>query len=93
MLRGIQKRMIVCKPSPTSRFECAYFVLRDKGEIKPQEKEDTMREIRRMLSDGERQANRGSKKLGSREHRRRLWIFFGGVLCGALPLLLLLLLS
>ena len=95
MLRGIQKRMIVCKPPSGSRFESAYFVLREKeGGAPDEDKEVLMREVRRILAEGD--AKRRGVSDGTRTaHPIRIGLlcFFGGLCCGLLPPLLILILS
>ena len=93
MLRGIQKRMIVCKPPSGSRFECAYFVLRDEKDVPAQDKEALMREVRQLLAEGERRKKKSKDSEGARTLRRTLWLFFGGMVCGAFPFALLLIFS
>ena len=90
MLRGVQKRMIVCKGPCGSRFEYAYFVLREGADAPAEDRDAMMREIKSMLA----QSERGKKKsAASPSLRRALWLFFGGALLGALPLALVLILS
>ena len=91
MLRGIQKRMIVCKPPVGSRFECAYFVLRDGQERTAGGTEALMREVCEMLAEGERR-KRGAEDR-ARTLLRALWIFLGGMACGAFPFCMLLIFS
>ena len=93
MLRGIQKRMIVCKPPSGSRFECAYFVLREDREGPTDDKETLMREVRNILAESERKKKKPSGEPALTSLRRALWLFFGGMACGALPLGLLLIFS
>ena len=93
MLRGIQKRMIVCKPPSGSRFECAYFVLRDEKDVPNEDKETLMREVRRLLAEGERKKKKLAGGEGVHALRRALALFFGGMACGAFPLCLLLIFS
>ena len=91
MLRGIQKQMIVCKPPSGSRFECAYFVLRDEKNPPADGKDALMREIRQLLAEGERRKKKKSESVHTL--RRTLWLFFGGMACGAFPFCLLLIFS
>ena len=93
MLRGVQKRMIVCKGPIGSHFECAYFILRERADTPAEDPDAMMREVRRILSESER---RKKKKLGesaSPSMRRSLWLFLGGAICGALPLALAMIFS
>lgn len=92
MLRGIQKRMIVCKPPSGSRFECAYFVLRDREIPTPTEDQDAlMREVKRIFAEGE--AKKKGRNATSHALRLGVLCFFGGLICGLLPPLLILILS
>ena len=93
MLRGIQKRMIVCKPPSGSRFECAYFVLRDGSDTPTEDKDAMMREVTTMLAESERRKKKASTAPITPSLRRALWLFFGGAACGALPFALLLIFS
>ena len=92
MLRGIQKRMIVCKPPSGSRFECAYFVLRDGKESPTEDQDAMMREVKSILAESERRKKKRSADP-SPSLQRSLWLFFGGAVCGALPLALLMIFS
>ena len=87
MLRGIQKRMIVCKPPIGSRFEAAYFVLRENADAHTEDKGALMRDIERMLKEGDRQ--KSTPASASQALRRALALFFGGMACGILPFALL----
>ena len=87
MLRGTQKRMIVCKPPIGSRFEAAYFVLREGAEPHAEDKGALMKEIERMLNEGDRRKKNSSAP--SHALRRALALFFGGMACGVLPFALL----
>ncbi len=89
MLRGTQKRMIVCKPPVGSRFETAYFILREGVEPHAEDKGALMREIEGMLNEGERRKKKPDSLDGSYSLRRTLALFLGGMACGALPLALL----
>ena len=90
MLRGTQRRMIVCKPPVGSRFEYAYFVLREDKHAAAEDKDTLMREIERMLAEGERRrAKPSDAPAPSHPLRRALALFFGGMACGLLPLALL----
>lgn len=82
--------MIVCKPPLGSRFECAYFILRDGADAPTEDRDAMMREVRSILSESERKKTKTN--FPSSLHRA-LWLFFGGVVCGALPLALLLIFS
>lgn len=85
--------MIVCKPPVGSRFECAYFVLRDEKDAPVGDKEALMREVRQILAEGERKKKRAAGSEGAHALRRALWLFFGGMACGAFPFCLLLIFS
>ncbi len=93
MLRGIQKRMIVCKPPSGSRFECAYFVLRDGHDAPDDDKETLMREVKHILAEGESRKKKKADSTAARPLRRALWLFLGGMACGALPFAMLLIFS
>ena len=85
--------MIVCKPPSGSRFECAYFVLRDGSDTPTEDKDAMMREVTTMLAESERRKKKASTAPITPSLRRALWIFFGGAACGALPFALLLIFS
>ena len=92
MIRGIQKRMIVCKPSASSRFECAYFVLRDGADAPTEDHDAMMREVKSILAESERKKKKKSAAPTAAQ-RRALWLFLGGAVCGALPFAMLLIFS
>ena len=93
MLRGVQKRMIVCKPPAGSRFECAYFILRDGADAPAEDTNAMMREVRSILLESERRKKKCADEHSSPSLRRALWLFFGGAVCGALPLALTMIFS
>jgi len=92
MIRGIQKRIIVCKPSAGSRFECAYFVLRDGADAPTEDRDAMMREVKSILAESERKKKKKSEPP-SPSLRRAVWLFLGGAVCGALPFAMLLIFS
>ena len=87
MLRGIQKRMIVCKGPIGSRFECAYFILREGTDAPAENPDAMMREVRSILEESERRKSNRAEPA-ARSLWRTLRIFFCGAACGALPLAL-----
>ena len=84
MLRGIQKRMIVYKPPSDSHFEYAYFVLREDKKALAEDKDAILREAGKILAEEKKKPRRAS----AHALRRSLWLFFGGMACGALPICL-----
>ena len=79
--------MIVCKPPLGSRFESAYFVLREGADTHAEDKGALMKEIEAMLKEGERRKNNPASS--SHALHRALALFFSGMACGILPFALL----
>ena len=82
MVKGAQKQMIVVKTTDSRYFDEAYFVLR--------------REVKRgrgvgrdMLSEANKILEECGAARGKGRCVPRVLLFFGGLLCGALPMLVL----
>ena len=85
MIKGCQREMIVMQTGDSPLFESAYFILR--RQQPPRCKTD-------MLAEANRIIGAGSEYLGSkRRHRRGLWLFLVGFLCGLAVLLPVVLLT
>ncbi len=81
--------MIVCKPPIGSRFECAYFILREDNTAPKEDKGALMKEIERMLAEGDRREKKKRAATAPHPLRRALALFFGGMACGILPMALI----
>lgn len=82
MIKGCQREMIVMQTQDSSLFESAYFVLR-RGQV-TRGKTDMLAEANRIIGEGKSYFQRKSKKRGG------VWLFWGGALCGAAMMALIL---
>ena len=91
MIKGAQKRMIVLRMAATSRFETAYFVLRD-GTTDPSDPSDDsmLREANRIIAESFSPTQTKVKRRGARL-RALLWLLLGAAVGAVIPVAILLL--
>ena len=72
MLKGINKNVIVIHPSPKSRFDTVYFVLKSSPH---HASEDLIREANKRIKDGEYSS--------PKKHKKPYFYYIFGLICGA----------
>jgi hypothetical protein len=83
LVKGAQKQMIVVKTTDSRYFDEAYFVLRRELKRGRGVGRDMLSEANKILEEC------GAASRGKRRCVPRALLFFGGLLCGALPMLVL----